>query len=198
MSAKRLSVALFSVLILGNQASAQTTHTVILQAKRVQTKEDSVKKNEEASLNVRKDALNPNMSWYSHPQQVEFIYASQTVEVSVRNNGEYADSFELQVVFFVEDQENGERKVQDHFKKKLEFRPGSQVTKLVTSPVTRYSRQTMILNGEKKKIGSKPYGYLVVLADDAGPFKWSGSPEVARVLVKVDDINTAIRDKKLK
>lgn len=198
MSARFLSVALFSVLILGNTARAQSPHAVILQAKRVQTKEDSVKKKESASLNVRHDAMNPGMTWLSNPQEVEFIYASQTVEVSMWNTGKEAVSNELQVVFFVEDQETGDRKVQDHHKETLELRPGSPVTKRVMSSISRYSRETMTVDGEKKKIGSKPYGYLVVLADTAGPFKWLGSPEVSRVLKTVDDINTAIKEQKLK
>lgn len=180
------------------QPQPKLPHAVILQAKRVQTKKDSVKKKESASLNVRHDAMNPGMTWLSNPQEVEFIYASQTVEVSVWNTGKEADSNELQVVFFVEDQETGERTVQHHHRETLELRPGSPVTKLVTSPTTRFSRVTMTVDGEKKKIGSKPYGYLVVLADAAGPFKWLGSSEVSRVLKTVDDINTAINEKKLK
>lgn len=142
--------------------------------------------------------MNPRMTWVSPPTDVEFIYACQTIEADIRNSGAIRDPCELQVLFFVENQETGETELQQHYKEKLELEPDSAVTKRITSPQSRYSRQIMKVDGEKKKIGSKPFGYLVLLADTKGPFKWSGSTELARVLRTPADINDAIKDKKLK
>ena len=181
-----------------SKTSDTSAHAIMLQAKKVQTKEDAVKKTEEASLNIRHDAVNPGVTWYSHPQLVDVIYGSQTVEVSVRNTGKDADRCVLRVVFFVENLETGAKDVQDVHDEELELPAGNLVTKSLTSPKTRYSKQKMMLEGEEKKIGSKPYGYLVVLADTSGPFKWSGSVEVSRLLRTAADISTLLKDKKLK
>ena len=179
-------------------ALAQSNHTLTLQAQRVRTKEDAVKTKEAVSLNVRRDAMKSGMTWYSQPQEVEFIHASQTIEVGVRNLAKASDSCELQVVFFVEDRETGERKLQHHHKEKLDLLPGIVTKRRVTSPKTRYSRQTMMVDGNKTKMGSQPYGYIVLLADNTGPFKWAASPEVSPVLRTAEDINAVIKEKKLR
>jgi len=180
-------------------------HNVILSAERVQTKDDLVRKIETASLNITRDTIH-DQTWFSHPEDVEFIYASQTVQVSMRNILKEADSCELQIFFFVEDQETREISVQTNnnegssvnHKEKLSLLPDSVVKKSFTSPKIRYSRQKMVVNGKQRRIGSKPCGYLVVLADVAGPFKWLGSPEVSSLIRTAEDIKMVLNEGKIK
>lgn len=177
--------------------SAPGARPVMLQAKPVRTKNDAVRKKEILALNIRHDAMNPNMTWSSAPVEVDFIYASQTVEVTVKPVGSENLACDLEVVFFVDNRETGETESQKPHKEKLDLQPGETVVKRITSPEARYTRQSRIVDGEKKEIGVQPCGYVVALTDASGPFKWQVSPELARRLRTVEDVTRALKAKKL-
>ncbi len=186
----------FGGMLIFSNVNAQTSSTVMLTAQRVRTKGDVANKREPISLCKYTEATTGN-KWVSAPVEVDFTYSSQTVVAGIRNAGKVDVSCELQVLFFSEERETKECTVQQHIRQDLRLKVGENVSKRFTSPTNKFTRAYMMVDKKKTKMGSEPFGYLVLLSDKNGPFKWVGSPEVTKQLQTAEKITKVIEDGKL-
>ena len=137
------------------------------------------------------------MTVYKDLDYVTVYTASQRVEVVIRSADSVADSFMLHCFFFLKDQNSDHVEVQKHVRAKVKIEPHARSEVILASPTARYSSQKIDVNGVKKKIGRRPYGYALGLTDSDGLFKFAVSHEMKQRIPQQEDMEQLLATGKL-
>jgi hypothetical protein len=159
---------------------AKTEHHLLFTAKRVAGREDSISRKEMASYESYHDAR--GVFWHTPPVELRFVYASQTVEVSLRNVGAVTDNISVECLFFQQEASSDKTSLSERKKQDVELKPDTSRTLTFKSPTLRCSADKLLIERKPQRMGDRPYGYIVVLSDSNGIFRAASNKELEDLL----------------
>ena len=157
-------------------------HTIMLNVRQLTTKDDRVHRKEIGSAAQWNDAVEKNTTWVTAPTELDFIYASQTIEIGIKNTGTKPEKFDLEIYFLERDLTAKKDGVTWKDVVKMEVAPGGSQTITTNSPTLRYCTQDIMVNNKAQRVGFKPTGYVVALRDDKAIFKTASNRECEKIV----------------
>lgn len=176
-------------------AAAAPQHAVLLTVNRVKTATDAVTKKENVSAKTYHDAS--GKQWVTQPVPMNFLYASQTLDIVLRNTSADADAFTVECLFFQQDAATEKPALCGRKKMDLELKPDAVKTLNVKSAELRSSCEKLSIENKMQRIGDKVYGYIVILSDSNGIFKAAASKEHERLLKDKDALAEVVKNGRL-
>ena len=159
--------------------SSESKHSTLLLVKRLKTPDDAVTKKEVVHVDNFHEG---GTTWYGWPSEIRFVYASQTIEVSIRNSGAASDRMDVECLFFQQKVATEKTSLSSRKKMDVEVKPDGAKVLTFKSPILKSSSDKILVQRKSELLGDKLYGYIVTLSDSNGVFKATASKELEQFL----------------